>query len=206
MMVEEKNVEEGFEKEHKLVLQLIDGDENAFCELYAAYKDRLIYYAISFLKSSSYAEDLYQDTFAAIWQGRKFINPDSSFSGYLYTIIRNRILNHLRDIETHESFKDVILKNAIDSDENTQDTVFENDMKDIINQSLSSLTPRQREIFELSRVEQLSYKEIASRLNISVNTVQEHISLSLEKIRTYIRQHYSDLLVDSLILLFCLNS
>lgn len=65
--------------ERSLVIRLIDGDENAFCELYAAYKNRLIYFAMRFLKSREYAEDIFQDAFTVIWQSRRFINPDASF-------------------------------------------------------------------------------------------------------------------------------
>lgn len=56
-------------------------------------KNRLIYFAMRFLKSREYAEDVFQDAFAVVWQTRRFINPDTSFSSYLYTIVRNRILN-----------------------------------------------------------------------------------------------------------------
>ena len=85
--------------ERSLVLRLIEGEEDAFCELYAAYKNRLIYFAMRFLKSREYAEDIFQDAFTIVWQGRRFINPDASFSAYLYTIVRNRILNQLRDFK-----------------------------------------------------------------------------------------------------------
>lgn len=71
--------------ERSLVLRLIDGDEQVFCELYAAYKNRLLYFAMHFLKSREYAEDVFQDAFTVIWQGRRFINPDASFSSYLLT-------------------------------------------------------------------------------------------------------------------------
>ncbi len=71
--------------ERELVLRLIDGDEDAFCELYAAYKNRLLYFAMKFVKSREFAEDIFQDAFTVVWQSRRFINPDASFSSYLYT-------------------------------------------------------------------------------------------------------------------------
>ena len=70
--------------ERSLVIRLIAGDEDAFCELYAAYKNRLIYFAMRFLKSREYAEDIFQDAFTTIWESRRFINPNTSFSSYLY--------------------------------------------------------------------------------------------------------------------------
>lgn len=204
-MTIEKNYRKDNQKEQDLVVRLINGDEDAFCELYSSYKDRLIYYAISFLKSETYAEDVYQDTFTAIWQGRKFIDPNTSFSAYLYTIIKNRVLNQLREIEVHQKLKDNILSNAIDNEDHSHQTIYENDMKTIINKSLSVLTPRQREIFELSRQQLMSHKEIAVLLGVSVNTVQDHISSSLKMIREYLKKHYSEIISDSLIMLICLN-
>ena len=81
--------------ERSLVLRLIEGEEDAFCELYAAYKNRLIYFAMRFLKSREYAEDIFQDAFYNSVAGTPFHQSDASFSAYLYTIVRNRILNQL---------------------------------------------------------------------------------------------------------------
>ena len=190
--------------EHTLVLRLIEGDENAFCELYAAYKNRLIYFAMRFLKSREYAEDVFQDAFAVVWQTRRFINPDTSFSSYLYTIVRNRILNQLRDMANEDQLKEQILSQAIDSANETNNHILLNDLKEIIARALEQLTPRQREVFKMSRELQMSHKEIAEALGVSVHTVQEHISLSLKVIRSYLTK-YSSTSADVLLILLCLN-
>ena len=181
--------------EHTLVLRLIEGDENAFCELYAAYKNRLIYFAMRFLKSREYAEDVFQDAFAVVWQTRRFINPDTSFSSYLYTIVRNRILNQLRE---------QIFSQAVDYTNETKDEILVNDLRQFITRALQQLTPRQREIFEMSREQQMSHREIAESLGISVNTVQESISTSLRTLRTYLKKN-SIVGADLILLLICLN-
>ena len=173
-------------QERELVLKLINDDENAFCELYSIYRNRLIYFAMKYLKSRDFAEDIFQDTFTIVWQSRKFINLDSSFSAYLYTIMRNRILNMLRD-------------------DSTEERTFSKDFMEQMVQAMEKLTPRQREIFEMSRTQELSHKEIAQTLGISVNTVQEHISTSLKIIRAYFTKH-NGAYTDLLLLLFILNS
>ncbi|HBO06834.1 MULTISPECIES: RNA polymerase sigma-70 factor [Bacteroides] len=190
--------------EHALVLRLIEGDEDAFCELYAAYKNRLIYFAMRFLKSREYAEDIFQDAFTVVWQGRRFINPDASFSAYLYTIVRNRILNQLRDLANQDKLREQILSQAVDYTNNTKETVFANDLRQFIVRALQQLTPRQREIFEMSREQQMSHREIAEALGISVNTVQESISISLRILRTYLEKN-SVAGADLVLLLICLN-
>ena len=191
--------------ERALVLRLIGGDEDAFCELYAAYKNRLIYFAMRFLKSREYAEDVFQDAFTVVWQSRRFIDPDASFSSYLYTIIRNRLLNQLRDAANEEKLKESILSQALDYTDDTKREVMLNDLKFIISRALEQLTPRQREIFEMSREAQLSHKELAGELCISVNTVQEHISSSLKIIRTYLIKYSGSEYTDIILLLTCLG-
>ena len=197
---------DNFSEERSLILRLIEGDEDAFCELYATYKNRLIYFAMRFLKSREYAEDVFQDVFTVVWQSRRFINPDASFSSYLYTIMRNRILNQLRNAANEEKLKESILSQALYYTEDTKREVMLNDLKSLISHALQQLTPRQREIFEMSREAQLSHKEIADKLGISVNTVQEHISTSLKLIRTYLIKYSGSEYVDLLLLLICLNT
>lgn len=197
---------DNFSEERSLILRLIGGDEDAFCELYATYKNRLIYFAMRFLKSREYAEDVFQDAFTVVWQSRRFINPDASFSSYLYTIMRNRRLNQLRNAANEEKLKESILSQALDYTEDTKREVMLNDLKSLISHALQQLTPRQREIFEMSREAQLSHKEIADKLGISVNTVQEHISISLKLIRTYLIKYSGSEYVDLLLLLICLNT
>lgn len=190
--------------EHTLVLRLIEGDENAFCELYAAYKNRLIYFAMRFLKSREYAEDVFQDAFAVVWQTRRFINPDTSFSSYLYTIVRNRILNQLRDLANQDKLCEQIFSQAVDYTNETKDEILVNDLRQFITRALQQLTPRQREIFEMSREQQMSHREIAESLGISVNTVQESISTSLRTLRTYLKKN-SIVGADLILLFICLN-
>ena len=190
--------------ERSLVLRLIEGDEDAFCLFYAAYKNRLIYFAMRFLKSREYAEDIFQDAFAVVWQGRRFINPDASFSAYLYTIVRNRILNQLRDLSNQDKLREQILSQAVNYTNETKDEIIANDLRQFISRALQQLTPRQREIFQMSRERQMSHREIAEVLGISVNTVQESISISLRTLRTYLEKN-SIVSADLILLLVCLN-
>ena len=190
--------------EREVVLRLIDGDEEAFCELYAAYKNRLLYFALKFVKSHEFAEDIFQDAFTVVWQTRRFINPEASFSSYLYTIVRNRILNQLRDLANQDKLREQIFSQAVDYTNETKDEILVNDLRQFITRALQQLTPRQREIFEMSREQQMSHREIAESLGISVNTVQESISTSLRTLRTYLKKN-SIVGADLILLLICLN-
>jgi len=187
--------------EQELVSRLINNDEYAFAELYFLYRYRLISFARKFVKSEVLAEDIFQDTFAAIWQSRHFLNPDFSFSSYLYTITRNRILNLMRDSSLQQQVEDYIFSHAIDHDSQADKELIAGEYRQLLENALLKLTKRQREIFELSRYDGLSHKEIASQLNISVYTVQEHVSIALKTIQEYLRKHGSNPLFIALFLL-----
>lgn len=193
------------EQEKILIAGLIQDDESAFCELYALYKNRLMFFAMKFLKSKEFAEDVFQDAFTSVWQNRRFLNPDSPFAPYVYTIVKNRILNLLAGIEKEQQLKNIILSGSVDVTNDTEDKILDDDLNQLLEKALLNLTSQQRRIFDMSRKEMKSHKEIAEELNISVYTVQQHISASLKVIRSYLVK-YSGTYADLLVLLFCLNS
>jgi RNA polymerase sigma-70 factor (ECF subfamily) len=197
------NANENNDERH-LVVRLIDGDENAFCELYSAYKNRLLYFAMKFVKSRDFAEDIFQDTFTSVWQSRRFIDPNASFSSYLYVIVRNRILNYLRDIANEDRLREHLLAQSIDYTDDTKNEILLEELKELLSRAMKQLTPRQREIFRMSRDRAMSHKEIADTLGISINTVQEHISSSLRVIRNYLNKKAPGIYTDLLLLLVCL--
>ena len=193
------------EQEKILIAGLIQDDESAFGELYALYKNRLMFFAMKFLKSKEFAEDVFQDAFTSVWQNRRFLNPDSPFAPYVYTIVKNRILNLLAGIEKEQQLKNIILSGSVDMTNDTEDKILDDDLNQLLEKALLDLTSQQRRIFDMSRKEMKSHKEIAEELNISVYTVQQHISASLKVIRSYLVK-YSGTYADLLVLLFCLNS
>ncbi|MDD2246849.1 MAG: RNA polymerase sigma-70 factor [Proteiniphilum sp.] len=190
--------------EKALVLRLVNNDEEAFSELYASYKDRLIYFAMRFIKSREFAEDIFHDVFSVIWQSRHFINPEYSFSSYVYTMVKNRVLNMLRGIESEKRVMQAILSQAIDYNDDTSRNVLYNELNEIIEKAINRLTPRQKEIFRMSREEHMSHREIAQKLNLSIYTVQEHTTQALKSIRGFLAK-YPESLADLFLILVCLN-
>ncbi|MDR1556995.1 MAG: RNA polymerase sigma-70 factor [Tannerellaceae bacterium] len=192
-------------KERELIAAIVnDGDEAAFCELYALYKNKLMYFAMKFVKSQEFAEDIFQDAFLSVWQNRRFLNPNAPFAPYIYTIIKNRILNLLAEINREQELKKRILSNAIDYHNDTESAVIYADIDNLLDKSIDMLTPQQKRIFEMSRKDMKTHKEIAEELNISVYTVQQHISASLKVIRSFLST-YAETHADLLLLLYCIN-
>ena len=90
------------DEESRLIERLILGEEKAFCKLYVQYKPRLFKFAIALLKSQNVAEDICQDIFFNIWENRYFLKCGTSFSSFLFSMARNRIINYLRDESCHK--------------------------------------------------------------------------------------------------------
>ena len=175
-------------QDKELVTLLKKGSHQAFEELYARYKGKLMYFCKLLLKDKTVAEDIIHDIFLQIWETRDSLNAELSFSGYLHTLAQNRILNMFRQFDIHSRFAQHILMNEKDSTNQTEDSIIDNDYKRILNKQIDSLSPRQKEIFRLSRIQKLTYKEISKLLQISVDTVQEHASLALKKIKEQLKK------------------
>ncbi|MDR1668117.1 MAG: RNA polymerase sigma-70 factor [Bacteroidales bacterium] len=173
----------------ELVVLLSGGSGGAFEELYARYKTRLLYFCNRFMKNKSESEDILQDIFIQIWETRDSLNPDLSFAAYLHTLARNRILNLFRQRDIHERFARATRMNCPEEDHQTETEIIDRDYAELMKKALETLSPRQKEIFLLSRRQELTYKEISKMLNISVFTVQEYASIALLKIKKYLTQY-----------------
>lgn len=171
------------DKERDLVLRLKEGNHAAFQLLYTMYRKRIFFTAYSFIKSKEFAEDIYQDTFTVIWQIRKQLNPDASFSSFIYTIVRNNIFDKLRVVGRFERLPEYLLAQIEDVGSDTFRQFTARELQGLIKQEIDKLTLHQKKVFEMSREEDLSYREIADNTGISVNRVNYLISGALKSIR-----------------------
>lgn len=173
-----------------LVTRIINDDEMAFSELYLKYRNSIIYYSIQFLKSKAAAEDILHDAFASIWKTRRFLDPDKSFSSYLFTIVHNRILNQLRNITKEEKLHEYISSKAIDYRNDPYSKFVQNEMQEMLDNCIEKLPRKQREVFKMSREQDMSHKQIALALGMSERNVNAYISQSIKSIRRYLMKYY----------------
>lgn len=182
----------------QLVMLLVQDDEAAFKELYVRYKDKLFSFCFSFLKAEDETQDMVQEIFIRIWEIRHFLEPRSSFSSFLYTVARNRVLNYLRDVDTRTQAHYALQMRKNDPSDTVESEMIYREYQKILSDAIEQLPLQRKRIFNMSRMENLSHKEIASQLDISVYTVQEHISEALRFIRIYFSKH-SDLTLSLLL-------
>lgn len=174
----------------ELVSFLKKGDQVAYTEIFERYKAILYKHAFRLLNDEEEANDVIQDLFLVLWQKRESIHLTTSLSSYLYGAVRNRIF----DIITHQKVVAKYLysiKNFVEhGDYITDDYVRGRELAKIIEREINALPPKMREVFELSRQGDLSYKEIGQRLNISDKTVKQQVHNAVKilkvKINTYL--------------------
>lgn len=139
------------------------------------------------------AKDLVHDVFTTFWLKIDDLSPETNFRAYLYTAIRNRSLNFIRDRKLNISVDEISVAQSVH-----QEGYEEKELANEINFAICQLPDRCREVFELSRFEGKKYAEIAVELNISIKTVENQMGKALK----VLREHLKDYLVILLIILF----
>ncbi|HYW36358.1 MAG TPA: RNA polymerase sigma-70 factor [Balneolaceae bacterium] len=174
------------EKEIKeLALAIKASDENAFSELFHRTYPRLVKFAWRYTQTETTAKDIVQESFVKLWRKRNHIDPAQSMMAYLFQIVRNRSLNHIRDHSPEDDITiDDLPGGVLKSDEYVPEvTSSQNKIGKKMLDWIDHLPGRQREALRLSRFEGLDHEEIAYVMEISPHTVNNHIVSALATLR-----------------------
>ncbi|WP_417359491.1 RNA polymerase sigma factor [Galbibacter sp.] len=172
--------------EQFLVLRLQKGSEGAFRKLFDRYRKDIYAYSLSILKSKHQAEEVVQDVFLKVWLNHENLDPSLSFKSYIFTIARNLAFNVLAKAANDVKLKErIFYKNQIGS--NMADTqLLEEDYEKLKNRAIDELSPRCKQVFQMSRNDGKSYEQIAKELGISTNTVKNQMSTALASIKEFL--------------------
>lgn len=171
-------------EEKELVIQLKHGNHDAFELLYNKYWGQVYNFCRLYIKSVEDAKEVVQQVFIKIWEARNLIKEDENFKGFLFIVTRNLIFN-INKKTFNENFYKLSVLSAFSGEigYEIEEEISATQLKEYIYQLIDTLPPRQREVFLLSRKSHLSYKEIATRLNISERTVENHITKAMKYLR-----------------------
>lgn len=175
--------------ESELVERIKNGDERAFKEIFYRYKDKLFSYCCRFTKSETMAEEIVQDVLLKIWTTRERLNPELSFSNYLYTITRNYSLNFLKKAASDAALRNRLFYHFDETRCEPEETLIYNDLNRIAQKAIALLPPRRRQIYEMSRDNSLNYEDIANQLGVSKNTVRNQLVQARKFIRNYLNSN-----------------
>jgi RNA polymerase sigma-70 factor (family 1) len=166
--------------DEELIVLVKNDQEKAFEELYNRYWEKLYWVAFRVLEDPAACQDIVQEIFVDFWNRRANIQV-ANLPAFLYKAVKFQVAKHLRNgkiKDTHlNKFYTALLVN------DTDEAIALNELNALVEKSLSDLPERCREVFCLSRFENLSNKEIAQRLDISLSTVENHINKALKHLR-----------------------
>lgn len=181
--------------EHELLELVAGGNESAFKLLYEKYAGKVYTMGINYLKSPFLAQDAVQEVFVKVWKNREQLTTLNSFPAWLTTISRNQLINDLQRLVPMESLETISSDDTRHHQATTGNEVDYRELEKAIKIGINTCSPRQQEIYLLSREEGLSHKQIASQLNISYDMVREHMSNALKNLRKFLENHYTHLLL-----------
>ncbi len=167
----------------ELVSRIQKGEEGSFAEVYNRFYGVLYIHAYKRLQNEEEARDVLQELFAALWAKRATFFVSANLSGYLYSAVRNRILDTIAHRKVEEKYIDS-LQQYIDQDPTFADhLVRERDLARLIQKEIANLPPKMRETFELSRKSNLSHREISVIMGVSEQTVRTQVKKALKILR-----------------------
>jgi RNA polymerase sigma-70 factor (family 1) len=166
------------------IAALREGDTFVFQQVFAQYHEKLYFYILGKTKSSYLTEEAVQLTFIKLWRYRSSLNPEISLSIQLFRIARTTLIDLLRSNEYNNRIF-VVMSLAKENlfSNNVDERIDESELKKKVLKGVEQMPAMRRKIFELSRFDGLSYKEIAVELSLSVKTVEHHISLALKQLQ-----------------------
>lgn len=183
--------------EDKIIIsRLRQGDVVAFETLFKSHYRNLCIYAEDMVGEKSAAEEIVGDFFLKFWENHENIAIQISHKAYLYTSIYNNCLNYLEHLKVLQKYRDYAFY-MIDNKDLWRPVSANYPLANLISQeivgeieqAIQDLPEHCREIFSMSRFEELSYEEIAQRLEISINTVRTQMSRALQKLRISLKEY-----------------
>ncbi len=166
--------------------RLVVSDVRAFEHVFHHMRGHLLRYVRSVVGGEATAHDLVQDVFVSLWGLRETLDPTKSLQAYLYRMARNRAYRHLRDTRTHAEKHQQILQEATQAmrlADRADGAVDQEQLAGHLQAWIADLPERQREALLLSRMHQLSHREIAAIMEVSPRTVNNHIIRALDHLR-----------------------
>lgn len=164
------------------LLEVFTEDGSKGIELiFKQYYEVMCTTAVRITKERSLAEDIVQEVFYELYKKREQLKIES-LVGYLKRAVYNRSINKVKGRKDHVDADDIAYE-LTDNKNNSQDDLEYGELETFINSVIDSLPEKCRLVFVLSRFEQLSYKEIAEKMEISIKTVENQMSKALKILR-----------------------
>jgi len=163
--------------------RVADGDEVAFSIIFYHYTTRIHPLILKITRSKEVTEEIIQDVFVSLWKCREKLKEIDNCSAYIFTIATNKTYNYLKLEARKEKHLNELAQVEKDFTNNTLETIDMHETREFFSQLIRQLPPKKKLIYKLTREEGLTHNQIAQRLNISKNTVKNHLVETLKFFR-----------------------
>jgi RNA polymerase sigma-70 factor, ECF subfamily len=171
--------------DQQLIQDIQDGKEASFRQLFDVYYESLCHYAFTITRDMDDAEDIVQAVFLKIWEKRKSLMITHTIKSYLYKAVYHHCINQMEHKAVREKYQE---RTTVEHPNHFQaPEVFPEELEASIIAAINSLPPQCRTIFMMSRYDEMKYAEIALKLDISVNTIENQISKALKILRNQLK-------------------
>lgn len=160
-----------------------EGDAEAFDAIYHHYSKKMFHFALGLVKDEHIAKEVVQEVFVMLWEKRAQVDLKLNFDNYIFTIVYNSIRKYFRKKSLETKVIDHLLKNSPEIIESVDETLIYNELLEIANNAIENLPPKRKIVYKLSRQEGRKIKEIASKLNISPRTAENHLAKALKYLK-----------------------
>ena len=180
--------------ESEILQKLSKGDQFSYGIIFNIYYSRLYYFALHYLNDKESSQDVVQDVFSYIWEDYEKFSEVKNLSSWLFSLTKNQCLKKIDHLKVKQKHADLLRYrqlNIIQSSLNELDTsqVIFDEIDTIVKQTLETLSPQSRRVFELSRFENKKNREIAEELNISQKAVEANITKALKDFRKALKNY-----------------
>jgi RNA polymerase sigma-70 factor (ECF subfamily) len=179
---------------NEILQNIIAGDKLSFEKVYRFYYPRLNYFARQYLLDTEASRNIVQDVFTELWDKRNTLQNDTNLNAWLFTVTKNKSLKIISHLKSQQNYKSYVRGRQLDvnynslADFDTSNFIFE-ELQTRIESALEKLSPACRKVFEMSRFEDKKSREIAEELNLSIKTIEAHISKALRSLKTDLKDY-----------------
>jgi RNA polymerase sigma-70 factor, Bacteroides expansion family 1 len=189
-------------RDRSLLMEIAAGNENAFNELFEMHRAKLFNYLFDIVKIREVAEELVTDVFLKLWFGRELATEIQQVDAFLFKIAYHKALNFLRLTSRRRDLQKLVAYGIEKAAFNeAEEKLTREEYRRLLNTAIAQLTPQRQHVYRLSREQGMTHEQIAAALDLSPNTVKNHITESTKIIREFLQSRPGGALMVLVLLL-----
>ncbi len=168
-----------------ILIQVAEGDEFAFTTLFHRHRDRIFSVSLSLTRDVNLAKEIVSDVFLVVWKRRERLGAVENFEAYLFIIARNKAYQVLKRIAKQYRTVELTEMEHVVEENNVEELLAEKENSTFLNKAIEKLSPQQKKVYQLIKVEHMKREEAAKVLGIHPETIKYHLAEAMKSIRVF---------------------